>query len=369
VAIDPERVYFTWPDRVFSYECRGCGACCKGLGIGLDAVGGQTEALTAAYPQLIPFLRRRGDAVTAFNPRDRCWFLADDGLCRVETDLGRAAKPASCRLFPFNRVFRIGGFVIVDYNSVICPLRADRAPTAACHAEVLAEMEGIADPAIVSTNLPAQMPEIEGRELVERERPIAEACFAAAASGDLDAAWTAQGGGPSIDEAFAAIAGTPWREPEGATLEAALWLTPSMRFNELFGPRQYSPRAQMVQVLPRWWLAWLGFAAIGAELARRPLGLQELTTIWTETASLCFLVARWADPPVVKPGTVELPATSADPGGIVRQFAQDCVDNRRLKKPLSALLGPRIADLSRVERVTLLKLAEPVLRAAYVRAL
>ena len=31
-----ERLYFTWPDRRFRYECRGCGACCKGHGIGLD---------------------------------------------------------------------------------------------------------------------------------------------------------------------------------------------------------------------------------------------------------------------------------------------------------------------------------------------
>lgn len=364
---DAARVLFTWPDRVFSYECRGCGACCKGLGIGLDAAGGQLEPLTAAYPQLIPFLRRRGDAVTAFNPRDRCWFLADDGLCRVETDLGRAAKPASCRLFPFNRVFRIGSWTVVDYNSVICPLRADRAPTAASHADVLAEIDGITDPAIVGTKLPASAPEIEGRELVERERQIAEACFAAAPTGDLDAAWLAQGGGPSIDEAFAAIAGTPWHEPERATLEAALWLTPSMRFNELYGPRQYSPRPAMVTVLPRMWLAWLGFAAIGAELARRPLGLQELTTIWTEQASLCFLAARWADPPVVKPGAVELPASAADPDGVVRKFAQDCIDNRRLRRPLASLLGPRIADLPRVERITLLKLAEPVLRVAFVK--
>jgi Fe-S-cluster containining protein len=363
-----DRVLFTWPDRVFSYACRGCGACCKGLGIGLDAAGGQLEPLTTAYPQLIPFLRRRGDALTAFNPRDRCWFLADDGLCRVETELGRAAKPASCRLFPFNRVFRLGSWTVVDYNSVICPLRADRAATATSYAEVLAEIDGIADPAIVSTPLPASMPEIEGRELVERERRIAEACFAAAPGGDLDAAWLAQGGGPSIDEAFAAIAGTPWREPERATLEAALWLTPSMRFNELYGPRQYSPRPAMVAVLPRMWLAWIGFAAIGAELARRPLGLQELTTIWSETAALCFLAARWSDPPIVKPGAVELPATTADPRGVIHEFAQDCVDNRRLKKPLSALLGPRLAELSRVERITLLKLAEPVLRVAYVKA-
>jgi Fe-S-cluster containining protein len=78
-----ERVYFTWPDRRLRYECRGCGACCKGHGIGLDVAGGQLVQLVARRPEIVPFLRRRGEAITAFNPRDRCWFLDDGGLCRI----------------------------------------------------------------------------------------------------------------------------------------------------------------------------------------------------------------------------------------------------------------------------------------------
>ena len=130
--------YFTWPDGRFRYECRGCGACCKGHGIGLDAAAGEVERLAAAYPPVVTFLRRRGAATTAFNPRDRCWFLAEDGLCRIEVEDGRAAKPASCRLFPFNRVFRIGTYTIVDYNSVICPLTVGDGGIT--HAEVAAEI-------------------------------------------------------------------------------------------------------------------------------------------------------------------------------------------------------------------------------------
>ena len=87
-----ERVYFTWPDRRFRYECRGCGACCKGHGIGIDVAGGQLVQLVTRRPELAPFLRRRGEAITAFNPRDRCWFLADDGLCRIET---RTCSPST----------------------------------------------------------------------------------------------------------------------------------------------------------------------------------------------------------------------------------------------------------------------------------
>ncbi|HEX7841633.1 MAG TPA: YkgJ family cysteine cluster protein, partial [Kofleriaceae bacterium] len=156
-----EQVYFTWPDRRFRYECRGCGACCKGHGIGLDVTGGQLVQLLARRPAIAAFLRRRGDAITAFNPRDRCWFLADDGLCRIEVEDGRAAKPASCRLFPFNRVFRLGPYTIVDYNSVICPLRVADDGAGVPHADVAAEIAGIADPAVVGTPLPARDPDAE----------------------------------------------------------------------------------------------------------------------------------------------------------------------------------------------------------------
>ena len=147
--LDPAAVYFTWPDRRLAYTCAGCGACCKGLGIGLDVAGGQLAALTARRPEIVPFLRRRGDAITLWNPRDRCWFLEDDGLCRVEVEDGRAAKPASCRLFPFNRVFTLGAVTVVDYNSVICPLvvggAAPVAPAAATPPPVADDDPPVAD--------------------------------------------------------------------------------------------------------------------------------------------------------------------------------------------------------------------------------
>src|SRR5690606_1652920 len=145
--------YFTWPDRGLAYECRGCGACCKGLGIGLDGSGGQVEQLVQLYPDLTGFLRKRGRTWTAVNPRGRCFFFDDQGLCRIEGDHGRAAKPASCRLFPFNRIFRLGAFTIVDYNSVVCPLQP--ATDGVAHADVLAEIATVKDPAVIGTELVA----------------------------------------------------------------------------------------------------------------------------------------------------------------------------------------------------------------------
>lgn len=353
--IDPAHALFTFPDRVFSYECRGCAACCKGHGIGLDATGGEVAHLAAAYPAVIAFLRRRGDATTAFNPRDRCWFLDDDRLCRIEREHGRPRKPASCRLFPFNRIYRIGRWAVIDYNSVLCPL-AVGGPAPVARADVLAEIATVEDAAVVGTRLGSS--DEEGRALVERERAIADACFAAAAAGDLSRAWSAQSEAPlhPLEVPFRALLDRPWSPPDPTTLAHCLWLTPSLRFNELYGPRKYAPRDRLVASLPGMWLAWIGFAALGAELAARPLGLQELTTIWSEQAPLMYLAAHWSDVPRLRGGTVDV-------SGEARRLAAALRENRG--RTLGEIAGPLLAELPPAERPPLVKLAEDLLRGAF----
>lgn len=371
-ADDNERTYFTWPDGRFRYDCRSCGACCKGHGIGIDVAGGELVQLLARRPEILTFLRRRGEAITAFNPRDRCWFLADDGLCRIEVEDGRAAKPASCRLFPFNRVFRIGSYTVIDFNSVICPLSVGDHGIA--HAEVATEIAAIKDDSVVGTRLPARDPEAEGRAFVESERAIAAAAFTAADAGELAPAWGAQADAAALATecdaqraAFTTIfgSGNSWVAPTGPTLANALWVTPSLRFNELFGPRQYAQRSAMSPVLARMWLAWLGFAALGERLAGRPLGLQELTTLWSEQAPLMHVVARWTEVPALKPGPVDLPGV--DPEGRVRQLGQVFVDNRKARKPLGELITAVFGKAEATTRVTSLKSADGILRAGFAR--
>jgi Fe-S-cluster containining protein len=345
---DETRVYFTWPDRQLRYDCRGCGACCKGLGIGIDTASGQLVQLVTKRPELAAFVRRRGDAVTAFNPRDRCWFLADDGLCRIEIEDGRAAKPASCRLFPFNRVFRAGAYTIVDYNSVICPLALVGDGGGVTHDEVRAELATIRDPAIIGTQLPPD------DALFAREAAFAAEQFAATAPPAPD---------PIVGEAFEALLGTAWALPSAITLANARVLTPSLRFNELYGPRQYASRDRMHPLLARMTLAWLGFAALGERLARRALGLQELTTLWSEQAPLMHAIARWDAPPRLTPGPIELP--SVDPQGLVRTLGQRCVDNKQAKRPLGALVAMTFAAADPATRIAALKLADPIVKAAF----
>jgi hypothetical protein len=167
-----------------------------------------------------------------------------------------------------------------------------------------------------------------------------------------------------VTPAFETLLGMPWREPGPATLANAFALTPSMRFNELFGPRQYAPRDKVGPLLARMWLGWLGFAALGETLAQRPLGLQELTTLWSEEASLMHVIARWDSVPVFKPGPVELP--NVDPGNLVRTLGQRCVDNKQHKKPLGALVGTVMGPADVATRIAALRMAEPILRACFV---
>ncbi len=351
--MERERVYFTWPDRRFRYECRGCAACCKGYGIGVDVVAGELVQLVTKRPEVAAFVRKRGDTMTVFNPRDRCWFLEDDGMCRVEREDGRSAKPAACRLFPFNRMFRGGTLLVIDYNSVLCPLQVAPAGEGIAHADVLAEIDAVKDPNLTGTVEPDD-------PLFAAERAIADAMFA---SPTFDAAWTAQGGTArdAFTSAFETIVGIPWAVPGAATLEAAVLLTPSLRFNELYGPRQYAPRAKMPPLLARMWLAWLGFAALGERLAARALGVQELTTLFVEQSSVMHAIARWNDTPHLKPGTFRV-----TPDPLAKAFAEVCTNNRKPARSLGDLITQTLGSEPPVARIAALKGAEQIIKSSFL---
>jgi Fe-S-cluster containining protein len=116
--------FFTFPDRALKYDCPSCGSfCCKGKGLALEA---REEVVRFARLEprmaslLYPFDQRFAQLMDV---TDGCWMLKPDGLCAIETDHGYAAKPHTCRLFPFNRIFQVGEVRVIDFNSKICPLQ------------------------------------------------------------------------------------------------------------------------------------------------------------------------------------------------------------------------------------------------------
>ena len=116
--------FFTFPDRALKYHCPSCGSfCCKGNGVALEAREevvrfARIEPRMAAL--IYPFDSRFAQVLDV---TDGCWMLKPDGLCEIEVEHGYAAKPHTCRLFPFNRIFQVGEVRVVDFNSKICPLQ------------------------------------------------------------------------------------------------------------------------------------------------------------------------------------------------------------------------------------------------------
>src|SRR2546428_7877452 len=115
-------VYFTFPDGGLRYDCAACRQrCCRGAGFAFTAE--ELVPLIRRAPSLAPHLQLRGGgSFHAVDLTERCWFLDGNGFCDLEVKHGRAAKPSTCRLFPFNRVFRVGEVRVIDVNSVLCPL-------------------------------------------------------------------------------------------------------------------------------------------------------------------------------------------------------------------------------------------------------
>jgi hypothetical protein len=114
-------LHFAFADGAIGYDCVVCGSrCCKGLGFALGTA--ELVPLLTRAPRLAPFLQMMRGAVHVFDLEDGCWELADDGRCGIELEHGRAAKPSTCRLFPVNRLMRVGSELIVDLQLTHCPL-------------------------------------------------------------------------------------------------------------------------------------------------------------------------------------------------------------------------------------------------------
>lgn len=118
-------LFFPFFSGAVRWDCNGCDApCCKGAALG---IGGSRELVTIqeAQPKAPLF------AVPTFHlsqrlalqtPAERCWFLDKKQRCRLERVVGRQAKPAGCRLFPFVKM-RAAGETVVVMPDFLCPIR------------------------------------------------------------------------------------------------------------------------------------------------------------------------------------------------------------------------------------------------------
>ena len=118
-------VHFTFGSGRLAYDCASCGAqCCRGHGF-LAREGAEVATLLNEAPELLVFLERghsQRHYVDTRNLAPGCFFLDASSLCRLHAAHGEAAKPETCRLFPFNDVLTSDGALIVRPHMALCPL-------------------------------------------------------------------------------------------------------------------------------------------------------------------------------------------------------------------------------------------------------
>lgn len=375
-------LFFTFLDGAFAYDCAACGqACCRGKGVALDA-SRELVPLTRRVPSLAPLLSPLpGGYVRLPDATDGCFFLRSDGMCSYEKQHGRPEKFLTCRLFPYNRIFRAGSVRVVDFNSVVCPLRdVHGSGTGTTHRELLDDIESGGDGPLV--NSLAEMPDgarelrwhtLEqglldaSRDHLEAPDYVAYAEFQAA-RGQRHLGGRGEGEESSFFEHYELLTrfyGIDRHDPffvilAERTARSLTLLSPSLRFNSLF--RRGAPAyRQHLPLLPgRLFSAFfLGtLAALGNLQSRgstldpseagfrslvlqNALSLRALTELYQAHAPLRDLLARFPQK-LVLDRPVTAPELSAElgrsVGAALGRLSRALVDNARNRRTLSELL-------------------------------
>ena len=176
--VAPEDVHFAFGSGRFGYDCVSCGArCCRGFGYRM----GRPEEVSTQLerrPSLRLFLEPvGGDGVASMrNLAPGCFFLSEDGLCGIHAAHGYAAKPETCRLFPFNWLRLVGPHLIVAPHTSLCPLEILRPPATSDCSSHATLASGLAEAPIAGRvqELPVG-DAAAARRLVELERRIRDA--------------------------------------------------------------------------------------------------------------------------------------------------------------------------------------------------
>jgi Fe-S-cluster containining protein len=344
--------YYTFVDGALRYDCPSCGQhCCRGRGWALGA--NELIPLLRKAPEVAPHLFvRGGETFGAIDFTDGCWFLQKDGNCRVEVEHGRALKPSTCRLFPFNRVYRVGDVRVVDVNTVLCPLQ--HAPgRGVTWAELDRELEGAAGSPLIDVpaSKPLQLPD----DWLAIERRVFDACRAHAA--DLPAL-TRASGDADTDEIVASwsrtygVDGAEYARLEAQVAPLVALLVPSLRWNTLF-KKDAGNYDHVAPRLPRRIRA-LGFLGAMALRARGAMpSLRDLTELCQMQLGALEVLSSWREPvQVVRPNfDADIPESMRAPLGVLMAGAF------RGGKTLGDLVEAAAATLDPVARPLAVSLA------------
>jgi hypothetical protein len=172
-------IHYPFLSGILSYTCAGCDApCCKGAQLG---IGRSRELVTLqrALPGVELFSAPgfySSAMLSVSSPLEACWFLDSKDRCRLHRAGGQAAKPAGCRLFPFQRLRSLGEAVTV-LPDFVCPIGVEYGPSdegQTSHDEITLEMHRAGIPRGGHAPLPPPR-DMPWKQAVPLERKIVEA--------------------------------------------------------------------------------------------------------------------------------------------------------------------------------------------------
>jgi hypothetical protein len=272
-------LHFAFADGAIGYDCVTCGSrCCKGLGFAL--AGAELVPLLLREPRFAPFVQPMSSAVHVFDLEDGCWALADDGRCGVEVAHGREAKPSTCRLFPVNRLLRIGEAIVVDLQLSHCPLVDARSGprTVIRWDEIARDLEAAGAGAIANEAKPA--PGAPDDWLAHE-----------AAARDGAGEWRFSAASLPAWRRFFAIDDDEAARVEAAVLPLYRLAMPSLRMNLLTLPGA-PPYPGLMRGLETQLAAGAWLACLSARAGRAPT-LRGIAELWRGMPLVRELLARW----------------------------------------------------------------------------
>ena len=315
-AISRDRVYFAFGDGRLAYDCVTCGAqCCRHHDF--EALVDPELQRHLAGRHALRFFLDPCDAGADnhyhgrnFNPA--CFFLDDRNLCELHATHGFAAKPETCRLFPFNQFTRAGDYLIVGPH-VLCPLAAtpqDARSELSRHDELLTVMSagGIATHVRESALAEADVP-----PLVALERRILDHCeqdwhvTRYASSAAVQLAYTraaVRGSAPDaavrdrarddIESFLVELHEVLGESPRAgddlpAVLRAMIAMTPAVRSQLIFLDGMATH--DKLERIPRFMLALHTLAALAHEAGMAKIGCQTVLELRDTYRSLLLLLA------------------------------------------------------------------------------
>lgn len=172
-------IHFPFLSGILEYECSTCDApCCKGAALGIGR-SKELVTLTRVQPGISLFMApgfAGSGMLSVATPLEACWFLDKHDDCRLHKAGGMEAKPAGCRLFPFQRLRSVGEALAV-LPDLLCPLRTSAGPSetgATSHDEIALEMHRAGVPRGGHAPLPPPR-DMPWREALPLERRVVDA--------------------------------------------------------------------------------------------------------------------------------------------------------------------------------------------------